>query len=116
MTTDKAIHYQGHVHELQKKLMADYYAQLTAIATGQSSTKNAHLLIAGNPVELIRAFGMIPVFPEVNVLQLAVRKQSLPLIQKAEELGYAVDNCAYVKADIGLFLEGGMGPGKPIPR
>ena len=116
MTTDKAIHYQGHVHELQKKLMADYYAQLTAIAKGQSSTKNAHLLIAGNPVELIRAFGMIPVFPEVNVLQLAVRKQSLPLIQKAEELGYAVDNCAYVKADVGLYMNDYVAPYGTIPK
>lgn len=116
MTTEKAIHYQGHVHELQKKLMADYYAQLTAIAKGESSTKNAHLLIAGNPVELIRAFGMIPVFPEVNVLQLAVRKQSLPLIQKAEELGYAVDNCAYVKADVGLYMNGYQAPYGTIPK
>ncbi|HEY6203718.1 MAG TPA: 2-hydroxyacyl-CoA dehydratase family protein [Candidatus Limnocylindria bacterium] len=116
MTETKEIRYQGHLHELQKQLMGDYYAQLTAIATGRSDTKNAHLLIAGNPVELVRAFGMIPVFPEVNVLQLAVRKQSLPLIQKAEELGYAVDNCAYVKADVGLYLSGYQAPYGTIPK
>jgi benzoyl-CoA reductase subunit B len=116
MSADKEIRYQGHVHELQKQLMNDYYAQLTAIATGKSDQKNAHLLIAGNPVELVRAFDMIPVFPEVNVLQLAVRKQSLPLIQKAEELGYAVDNCAYVKADVGLYLSGYQAPYGTIPK
>jgi benzoyl-CoA reductase subunit B len=116
MTETKEIRYQGHLHELQKQLMGDYYAQLTAIATGKSDAKNAHLLIAGNPVELIRAFDMVPVFPEVNVLQLAVRKQSLPLIQKAEELGYAVDNCAYVKADVGLYLSGYQAPYGTIPK
>jgi benzoyl-CoA reductase subunit B len=116
MSVDKAIRYQGRVHELQKQLMNDYYAQLTAIATGKSDQKNAHLLIAGNPVELVRAFGMVPVFPEVNVLQLAVRKQSLPLIQKAEELGYAVDNCAYVKADVGLYHSGYQAPYGTIPK
>ncbi len=116
MTETNAIRYQGHLHELQKQLMGEYYAQLTAIATGTSDTKNAHLLIAGNPVELVRAFDMVPVFPEVNVLQLAVRKQSLPLIQKAEELGYAVDNCAYVKADVGLYLSGYQAPYGTIPK
>ena len=116
MTETKEIRYQGHLHELQKQLMSDYYGQLTAIATGKSDTKNAHLLIAGNPVELVRAFDMVPVFPEVNVLQLAVRKQSLPLIQKAEELGYAVDNCAYVKADVGLYLGGYVAPYGTIPK
>jgi len=116
MSADTAIRYQGRVHELQKQLMNDYYAQLTAIATGKSDQKNAHLLIAGNPVELVRAFGMVPVFPEVNVLQLAVRKQSLPLIQKAEELGYAVDNCAYVKADVGLYHAGYKAPYGTIPK
>jgi benzoyl-CoA reductase subunit B len=111
-----AIRYQGHVHELQKELMARYYAELTDIAKGRSPKKNAHLLIAGNPVELIRAFDMVPVFPEVNVLQIAARKGSLPLIQKAEEQGYAVDNCAYVKADVGLYLSAYEAPYGTIPK
>jgi hypothetical protein len=108
--------YQGKVHELQKELMGAYYAELTDIAKGRSAKKNAHLLIAGNPVELVRAFDMLPVFPEVNVLQIAARKGSLPLIQKAEELGYAVDNCAYVKADVGLYLAGYEAPYGTIPK
>ena len=41
---------------------------------------------------------------------------SLPLIQKAEELGYASDNCAYVKADIGLFHSGYVTPFATIPK
>ncbi len=109
------IRYQGRVHELQKELMGRYYAELTAQAEGKGG-KNAQLLIAGNPVELLRAFDLVPVYPEVNALQLAVKKVSLPLIQKAEELGYATDNCAYVKADVGLFYAGGVAPFGTIPK
>ncbi len=115
MTAAPEIRYQGSVHELQKELMGRYYRELTAIAQG-SGGRSAQLLIAGNPVEILRAFDMIPVFPEVNALQLAVRKVSLPHIQKAEELGYATDNCAYVKADIGLWANGGVAPFGTIPK
>ena len=40
---------------------------------------------------------------------------SLPYIQKAEEIGYSMDNCAYVKADIGLFLSDRKTPFATIP-
>jgi benzoyl-CoA reductase subunit B len=109
------IKYQGTVHELQKKLMTDYYSELTRIAHGGAG-RTAQLLIAGNPVEVLRTFDMIPVYPEVNALQLAARKTSLPLIQKAEELGYSTDNCAYVKADIGMWAQGGVTPFGTIPK
>jgi hypothetical protein len=65
------LQYQGHLHNLQKELMAEYYAALTASAEG-SGVPAAYLLIGGNPVELLRAFDILPVFPEVNALQLAV--------------------------------------------
>ncbi len=115
MTVAPEIRYQGEMHQLQKEIMAKYYAEATAIAKG-NGRKAAHLLIAGNPVELLRAFDVLPIYPEVNVLQIAVRKGSLPLIQKAEELGYAGDNCAYVKADIGLFHSGYETPFATIPK
>ncbi|MFQ5898241.1 MAG: 2-hydroxyacyl-CoA dehydratase subunit D [Candidatus Methylomirabilia bacterium] len=107
--------YQGQIHELQKELMGRYYQELTRAAeTGQG--RSAWMLISGNPVELVRALDLLPVYPEVNVLQLGVRRQALPLIQKAEELGYSIDNCAYVKADIGLFFSGLKTPFATIPR
>lgn len=115
MTAAVEIKYQGELHLLQKEIMAKYYAEATAIAEGNGK-KAAHLLIAGNPVELLRAFDVLPIYPEVNVLQIAVRKGSLPLILKAEELGYATDNCAYVKADIGLYHAGGVTPFAKIPK
>ena len=105
--------YQGKVHEHSRRLMSDWMAALgRAEAEGQPT---GALMISGNCVELLRACHVLPMFPEVTALQNAIRHKSLPLILKAEQAGYSSDNCAYVKADIGLFLEGGMGPGKPMP-
>ena len=107
--------YQERMHLLQKEMMSRYYGELQASAEG-SGEKAAYMLVSGNPVELVRAFDLLPVFPEVNALQLAVKKQALPFIQKAEELGYSIDNCAYVKADIGCYLSGRRTPLGEIPR
>ena len=105
--------YQGALHERSRQLMAAWMAELgRAGAEGQPT---AALMISGNCVELLRACHVLPIFPEVTALQNAIRHKSLPLILKAEQAGYSSDNCAYVKADIGLYLSGGMGPGTPIP-
>jgi benzoyl-CoA reductase subunit B len=105
--------YQGRVHERSRQLMAAWMGELgRAEAEG---VPTGALMISGNCVELLRACHVLPMFPEVTALQNAIRKKSLPLILKAEQVGYSSDNCAYVKADIGLFLDGGMGPGTPIP-
>jgi benzoyl-CoA reductase subunit B len=105
--------YQGKVHEYSRSLMSAWMGQVArAEAEG---VPRAALMISGNCVELLRACHVLPMFPEVTALQAAIRKKSLPLILKAEQAGYSSDNCAYVKADIGLFLDGGMGPGKAIP-
>ncbi|MBI4246651.1 MAG: 2-hydroxyacyl-CoA dehydratase [Candidatus Rokubacteria bacterium] len=105
--------YQGRAHERSRELMTAWMGEIgRAEAEG---VPTGALMISGNCVELLRACHVLPMFPEVTALQNAIRKKSLPLILKAEQAGYSSDNCAYVKADIGLFLEGGMGPGQPIP-
>ena len=105
--------FQGKVHEDSRRLMSAWMGELgRAEAAGQPT---GAIMISGNCVELLRACHVLPMFPEVTALQNAIRHKSLPLILKAEQAGYSSDNCAYVKADIGLFLEGGMGPGKPMP-
>jgi benzoyl-CoA reductase subunit B len=105
--------YQGRVHERSRQIMSAWMGEL-ARAEAEGRPTGA-LMISGNCVELLRACHVLPMFPEVTALQNAIRHRSLPLILKAEQAGYSSDNCAYVKADIGLFLDGGMGPGKPIP-
>lgn len=106
--------YRGSIHQCQKELMLSWYEQLDrAATTGDPPTVS--MMISGNCVELLEGFGAVPIYPEVNALQLAIRHQSLEPILAAEELGYAADNCAYVKADIGCMLKGITPTGSKLP-
>ncbi len=97
--------YRGSIHQRQKELMLAWYGQLDQ-AANTGNPPSVTMMISGNCIELLEGFGAIPIYPEVNALQLAIRHQSLDPILAAEELGYAADNCAYVKADIGCILKG----------
>src|SRR3990172_876032 len=97
--------YRGNLHQRQKELMVKWYERLNEAAeTGSPPTVS--MMVSGNCVELLEGFDAVPIYPEVNAPQLAIRHQSLDPILFAEELGYAADNCAYVKADIGAYLKG----------
>jgi len=106
--------YRGTVHQMSRDIMTDWMGQLKEAA--KTPTPSAYLMISGNCVEILRCFDILPVFPEINALQLAIRKNSLPYIIKSEEIGYASDNCAYVKADMGFTLCGGVGENGTIPK
>ena len=111
----KQTEYRGSIHQRQKELMLKWYERLNEAAeTGAPPT--ASLMISGNCVELLEAFGAVPIYPEVNALQLAIRHQSLEPILAAEDIGYAPDNCAYVKADIGCYLKGITPTGGKLPK
>ena len=114
MTETTKTTYQGQMHLLQKEMMGRYFERVTRAAE-QGDGKAVYMLISGNPVELVQAFDLVPVYPEIDALQLAVKKAALPFIQKAEEIGYSMDNCAYVKADVGLFLGDRKTPFATIP-
>ena len=115
MAEARPTEYRGSIHQRQKELMLKWYERLNEAAeTGTPPT--ASLMISGNCVELLEAFGAVPIYPEVNALQLAIRHQSLEPILAAEELGYAPDNCAYVKADIGCYLKGITPTGGKLPK
>ncbi len=105
--------YRGTVHKLSRDIMTDWMAELKDAT--QTPTPSAYLMISGNCVEILRCFDILPVFPEINALQLAIRKNSLPYIIKSEEVGYASDNCAYVKADMGFTMCGGVGKNGTVP-
>jgi benzoyl-CoA reductase subunit B len=97
--------YRSSIHQRQKELMSDWYAQLDRSAES-GEPPSVSMMVSGNCVELLEGFGAVPIYPEVNALQLAIRHQSLEPILLAEEMGYAADNCAYVKADIGCLVKG----------
>ncbi len=100
--------------DLQKEMLATYYRQLeTANADG---VPVAYLFIPGNLVELTRAFGYVPVYPEINALQCGIKKVAGQNIAKAEDLGYSSDVCGYVKNDIGLMLSDRQSPFAKLPK
>ncbi len=107
--------YRGNIHQRQKDMMLDWYGRLDQAANG-GDPPSVSMMISGNCVELLEGFGAVPIYPEVNALQLAIRHQSLEPILAAEEMGYAADNCAYVKADIGCMLKGLTPTGGKLPK
>jgi len=75
MADKSASEYRGNIHQQQKDLMLDWYQRLDYSAeTGDPPTVS--MMISGNCVELLEGFGAIPLYPEVNALQLAIRHQS----------------------------------------
>src|SRR5512140_2928726 len=106
--------YRGNIHQQQKDLMLEWYRRLDQAADG-GDPPTVSMMISGNCVELLEGFGAEPMYPEVNALQLAIRHQSLDPILVAEDMGYAADNCAYVKADIGCYVKGITPTGGKMP-
>jgi benzoyl-CoA reductase subunit B len=100
---------------LQKAMLADHYRALArAKAAGQ---KVVYTFVPGNVTELLLAFDVLPVLPEINALQSGMRKKSGAFIQEAEKLGHSEDVCTYVKCDIGMLKQGNIGPtGEPLPK
>lgn len=99
---------------LQKQMLAGYFDDLAAVS--ETGRKVAYTFVPGNLTELVRCFDMIPVYPEINALQSAMRKRSDEYISEAERFGHSEDVCSYVKCDVGMMLKGNIGPtGKPLP-
>ena len=98
----------------QKDMVAGHYHKLgTAAERGQ---KVAYTFVPGNLTELMLSFDLLPVYPEINALQNAMRKLSGDYIAEAERAGHSEDVCTYVKCDIGMMLKGNTGPtGEKMP-
>lgn len=101
--------------ERQKTMIADYFSELgRAEAEGK---KCVYTFVPGNLVELLHAFDVLPVLPEINALQSGMRGKSKDYIAIAEKLGHSEDVCAYVKCDIGMLKSGNVGPtGERLPK
>lgn len=99
---------------LQKEMISGLFNDLSkAKETGK---KVCYTFIPGNLSELIRMFDMLPVYPEINALQSAMRKKSAGYIKEAERHAHSEDVCTYVKCDVGMMMNGNLGPtGEKIP-
>jgi benzoyl-CoA reductase subunit B len=99
----------------QKRMIADHYARLGR--SPETGEKNVYTFVPGNLTELVRSFGLLPVLPEINALQSAMRGKSKEYIAIAEKAGQSEDVCTYVKCDYGMMKSGNVGPtGERLPR
>ena len=99
---------------LQKEMINRNYHELaTARAMGR---KVSATFVPGNLNELLMCFDFARSLPETNALQNGLRKKSGKMIMDAERDGHSEDVCTYVKADLGMMLQGQVGPtGQPLP-
>jgi benzoyl-CoA reductase subunit B len=101
--------------ELQKEMIAAHYRRLEAAPDNGQPV--VYTFVPGNLTELLRSFDLLPVLPEINALQSAMRGKSKDYIAVAEKLGHSEDVCTYVKADLGMMKSGNIGPtGEPLPK
>ncbi len=98
----------------QKEMVANHYHALARAK--EDNKKVCYTFVPGNLTELMLTFDMLPVHPEINALQNAMRKLSGEYIAEAERAGHSEDVCTYVKCDIGMSLKGNIGPtGEKLP-
>jgi benzoyl-CoA reductase subunit B len=96
------------------RLMREWFARLdTAAERGETA---AYVFVMGSLAEILRAFDIHLVFPEINALQTAVRHVAHEYLGMAEDYGYSPDICGYVKADVAMHLQGGKHTMGRIPK
>jgi len=100
---------------LQKEMIAAHYRRLEQAP--EKGEPVVYTFVPGNLTELIRSFGALPVLPEINALQSAMRGKSQAYIAAAERSGHSEDVCSYVKCDVGMLRSGNVGPtGTRLPK
>jgi len=98
----------------QKAMIAAHFDDLERVP--ETGRKVVYTFVPGNLTELLHAFDVLPVYPEINALQSAMRQKAGKFINEAERLGHSEDVCTYVKCDIGMKRGGNIGPtGKRLP-
>ncbi len=95
-------------------LFRQWFAELNK--TAETGGQSAYVFVMGSFNEILKAFDLPVVFPEINSLQTAVRRVSHELLGEAEDYGYSPDVCGYVKADVAVQLRGGEHPMGRIPK
>jgi benzoyl-CoA reductase subunit B len=96
------------------RLIREWFGSLDAAAA--RGEQAAYVFVMGSMAEVLRAFDLHVVFPEINSLQTAVRRVAHEYLGAAEDYGYSPDICGYVKADVAVQLRGGEHPMGHIPK
>ncbi|MDT8320974.1 MAG: benzoyl-CoA reductase subunit B [Xanthomonadales bacterium] len=99
----------------QKEMIEANFDRLANVR--ESGQKVSYTYVPGNLNELVMCFNMVGNYPEINALQLGMRKKTGMNIMEAERSGHSEDVCTYVKSDIGMMRKGNIGPtGQPLPE
>ncbi len=95
-------------------LFRQWFSELNR--TAEQGGPSAYVFVMGSMCEILRTFDLPVVFPEINSLQMAVRRVAHEYLNQAEDYGYSPDICGYVKADVAVQLRGGEHPMGRIPK
>jgi len=95
-------------------LFRQWFSELNR--TAEQGDPCAYVFVMGSMCEILRTFNLPVVFPEINSLQMAVRRVAHEYLNQAEDYGYSPDICGYVKADVAVQLRGGEHPMGRIPK
>ncbi|MDH3628345.1 MAG: 2-hydroxyacyl-CoA dehydratase family protein [Acidobacteriota bacterium] len=95
-------------------LFREWFDSLTEVA--ENDGKAAYVFVMGSLNEVLKAFDLPVVFPEINSLQTAVRRVSHEYLSVAEDAGYSPDICGYVKADYATQIQDGLHPMGRVPK
>lgn len=96
------------------QLFRQWFQELNQVAA--TGGQSAYVFVMGSIAEVLRAFDLPMVFPEINSLQTAVRRVAHEYLNEAEDYGYSPDICGYVKADVAVQFRNGEHPMGRIPK
>jgi len=115
MSTQPATEIIKEASMLKQKEMINGNFQALAEAEARGD-KVSYTFVPGNLNELLMCFDFVRNLPEINALQNGLRKKSGRFIQEAERNGQSEDVCTYVKSDLGMIMQGNIGPtGDKLP-
>ncbi len=95
-------------------LFRTWFDSLTDVA--EKGEQSAYVFVMGSINEILITFDLPVVFPEINSLQAAVRREAHDYLAVAEDHGYSPDICGYVKADVAMQLQDGKHPMGRVPK
>lgn len=85
------------------QLMIRHY---TEVKMAGEHGKKVAWVTSGAPVELLRAAGILPVYPENHAALCGAQKRGVEFCTAAEEKGYSRDLCSYARTDLGCIYSG----------
>lgn len=104
-------------NERMNKILRNHYLKTKLVPKmGRFLGYKTAWVTSGAPVEILRAFGLEPVYPENYGAICGARRVSTHLCQVAENRGYSIDLCSYAKSNLGSIWNPQDIPFNGLPR